>query len=325
MKASTFNGGVTKTSLGADFNNYFPIVIHSKIWDKTKPIRLLNQLVNQAFNKVNTNQIIKLNDKVQIFDHYLYIISELFNELAIDVFSESMFPCEEVLKGFAYLHHLLFVLEKDYPEMHNRSEQILDYFEANFRNRNKKVCGNIGILMTQYLMSKKNRNINCLVDELLTRNVLWSLKKPNECKDCVGYDPKEKLFYITDIKKWIDVTWNNSHVGMQRFAFQQLYNNKFNKETLDSMDNRFGQVEQSEIELFQKEVKNLCMWKNLNGIDGYKNFLEYFELSDNNLETRLKNAMQNSTKSGYHDFVISKEWKYSLNLIENANAKMKFR
>ena len=323
LKESTFNGGVTKTSLGADFNKCFPLVIHSKIWDKTKPIKMLDKLVNQAFSKVKTNQIIKLNDKLHIVDHYLYIISELFNELAVDVFAESMFPCEEVLKGFVYLHHLLLILARDYPEIDNKSEKILDYFEANIKNRDKKVCGNIGILMTQYLTSKKNRNINCLVDELLTRNVLWSLKKPNECNDCVGYDSRTQSFYITDMERWIDVTWNNSYIGMQRFAFQQLYNNKFNKETLNSMDERFGQVDQCEIELFQREVKKLCTWKNLNGREGYKTFLDYFNLNDDNLGDRLRNAMLNSTKAGYHAFVVSKEWKYALRSITDAVVKIK--
>lgn len=318
MKESTFKGGVAKTSVGADFNNCFPLVIHSKIWYKMNPIRILDSLINQEFSKVKTNQIIKLNDKVENFDHYLYIISELFNELAIDVFSESMFPCEEVLKGFVYLHHLLLVLEKYCPKLGQQTEKILDFFEQNSANRDKKVCGNIGILMTQYLTTTRPRNVNYLIDELLARNVLWSLKKPNECKSCVGYDAKKKQFYITDMEKWIDVTWNNSYVGMQRFAFQQLYNNKFHDETLDTLDKRFGQVEQYEIELFQKEVKNLCAWKNLKGKEGYKTFLEYFKLSDADLGDRLRVAMTQSEKAGYHSFVIAKEWKSSLNSITNA-------
>jgi hypothetical protein len=272
----------------------------------------LDELVNNVFSKVRTNQIIKLNDKVQTFDHYLYIISELFNELAIDVFSEAMFPCEEVLKGFVYLHHLLLVLEKEHPQLHLQGEKILDFFEKDKKNRDKKICGNIGILMTQYLMSNKTRDINCLVDELLSRNVLWSLKKPGECKGCIGFSSKADKFYIKDINKWIDITWTNSYIGMQRFAFQQLYNNKFSTETLKTMDQRFGQPDQKEIELFQKEVKNLCAWKNLDGKQGYKTFLGYFNLNDNNLEQRLNSAMDRSTEMGYHAFVLQKEWKYHL-------------
>lgn len=309
MKESTFRGGVRNTSVGSPFNNGFPLVIHSKIWNLTNPKRILDKLVSDVFSNVKTNQIIKLNDRVQTFDHYLYIISELFNELAIDVFAENMFPCEEVLKGFVYLHHLLLVLEKEYPQLQYQEEKILDFFEKNAQYRDKKMCGNVGILMTQYLTSKKKRDIGCLVDEMLSRNVLWSLKKPNECKDCVTFDLTQNKFRITNINKWINITWINSYIGMQRFAFQQLYNNKFSKETLETMDARFGQPDQKEIELFQKEVKNLCTWKNLNGRDGYKTFLNYFGLSDCDLEQRLTKAMDRSTALGYHAFVIQKEWK----------------
>lgn len=319
MKDSTFKAGIKQTSLGIDFNAGFPLVIHSKIWEKTNSKMVLDELTNKIFGNIKVNQIIKLYDKVEQFDHHLYIISELFNELAIDVFSESMFPCEEVLKGFIHLHHLLLVLEKDNPLIGHRQEKILDYFESNIMNRDKKVCPNIGILMTQYLVSKHKRNIEYLVDELLTRNVLWSLKKPNECIDCIGFNPNKKEFSITNMDKWIEVTWNNSYVGMQRFAFQQLYNNKFSGETLDSMDKRFGQVNQEEIELFQREVKQLCSWKILNGKAGYKAFFEYFGLNHVYIENKLINALNNSTKFGYHQFVITKEWKYSLDKITIKN------
>lgn len=319
MKESTFKSGVRKTSVSQDFNSVFPLVVHSKIFDTVQvPCqKILDDLVKTAFSQVKTNQILRLDDKITLYDHYLYIISELFNELAIDVFSEAMFPCEEVIKGFVYLHHLLLVLDSK-AKINQRSEQILDFFEKSSSNRDKKMCGNLGILMTQYLTSKKKRDIGLLIDEMLTRNVLWSLKKPNECKDCIGYNPGTKSFYITDMTKWINVTWQNSYVGMQRFAFQQLYNTKFSSETLESMDSRFGQVEQKEIEIFQKSVKDLCNWKNLPGKEGYKTFLEYFGLSDKDLSDRLKYAMAQSTKAGYHSFVITKDWKNALKGVTNA-------
>lgn len=317
MKDSTYRGGIKKTSVGQDFNCAFPLVIHSKIYNQLKSQKLLDDLVNMAFSKVRTNQIIKLDDKVNITDHYLYIISELFNELAIDVFSETMFPCEEVLKGFVYLHHMLLILDND-VKIGNRADQILDFFEKDNKNRDKKICGNLGILMTQYLISKKNRNFNHLIDEMLARNVMWSLKQTKECKTCLGFDSKTNKFYITDMKKWIDVTWKNSYIGMQRFAFQQMYNIKFASETLESMDKRFGQVSQNEIELFQKNVKDLCKWKDLSGVDGYKTFLGFFGLSDNDLADRLKNAMDRSSSIGYHSFVLQKEWKYSIKSITDA-------
>lgn len=81
------------------------------------------------------------------------------------------------------------------------------------------------------------------------------------------------------------------------------------------MDQRFGQVSQNEIELFQKNVKDLCKWKDMSGIDGYKTFLGFFGLSDNDLADRLKNAMEISTNIGYHSFILQKEWKYSIKSI----------
>ena len=117
------------------------------------------------------------------------------------------------------------------------------------------------------------------------------------------------------MKKWIDVTWKSSYIGMQRFAFQQMYNNRFCKETLDSMDKKFGQVDQQEIELFQAEVKNLCTWKNLKGEDGYKTYFAYFDVNIDTLETKLRDAIARSSRLGYHSFVVSKEWRSSLKSI----------
>lgn len=309
MKLSTFNGGIRKTSTSVDFNDCFPLLVHSRIADKLKPLRVLDDLVSKVFSRTRTNQIIKLGDKPQQSDFYLYIISELFNELAIDVFKDNMFPCEEVLKAFAYLHHMLLYIGRDDNKFLDKGENILDFFEKDDTNRDKKVCPNLGILMTQYLMSKKQRTFGALIDELLTRNVLWSLMKVKDCNGVVDYNITDKKFMITNMEKWIELTWKNSHAGMQRFAFQQLYNDRFNKESLQTMDDKFGLVPDTEIVVFQHEVKKLCNWNKLSGREGYKTFFEYFGLSIDDLEVRLTNALNRSSKLGYHDFIVNKEWK----------------
>ena len=310
MKHSTFTSGVRKTSVGNTFNNPFPVVVHSKIWDLLKPYPILDKLVSDTLGRVRKNQIIKLPDKVEKFDNYLYIISELFNELAINVFAGNMYPCEEVLKGFVYLHHLLLVLERDYKEIRQRTETILDYFEKDPKNRDKKICPNVGILMTQYLMSDKQRDNVKLVKEMFARNCLWSLMKPSECKNFVEWNKDKSKFVITDIEGWINVTWKNSYIGMQRFAFQQLYNNEFSKVSLDEMDTRFGTVEDKEISLFQNKVKELNNWGKLKGRKGYQAFFEYFNLDGMNkdLENEIYEALERSTQLKYHDFVIKRNW-----------------
>lgn len=150
---------------------------------------------------------------------------------------------------------------------------------------------------------------------MVARNVLWSLKKNFECAGIVDYDIKAKKFIITDMNKWIDLTWVSSHIGMQRFAFQQLYNSKFNKETLENLDAKFGLVDQDTITLFQQEVKKLCDWKKLSGKVGYKTFLKYFDIdiTDDQLGKLLQIALDQSTTAGYHKFVEQKEWKSYIN------------
>jgi hypothetical protein len=308
MKKSTFDNGVKKTSMGIDFDNCIPLVIHSKIWNYHQSIDVLRNIVDQTC-KSKINSIIKLNNAATINDHYLYIISELFNELAIDVFSETMFPCDEVLKGFMYLHHLLLLLGNNDSEFEQCHEKLLDMFESQNKYRDKKICPNLGILMTQYLLTKKDRDYNILIDELLTRNVLWSLKKVSECKDCVKYDIIEEKFLIIDLEKWINVTWKNSYMSLQRFAFQQSYNDRFHRETISSLDERFGQVSEMEIDFFQKEIKDLQTWKNLDGVEGYQIFFKYFNLDIFKLEEKIYYAMEKSTQNGYHSFLINREWK----------------
>lgn len=317
MKYATFKEGIRKTSLGVEFNSVIPLVLHSNIWSKKNPKIILDNLTVATIGQQKHNQIIFMKNPADLIDHELYLISDLFNQLAVDVFSDAMFPCEEVLKCFMHLHHLLAVLTKDCPSLQNKIEQILDQYEKFPNNRQKKSCGNLGILMTQYMMTKKDRDIGLLVEEVLARNVLWSLKKPETCLSCVGYN---KDFYITDINEWINTTWTNSSTGLQRFAFQQLYNKTFKNETLSSLDKRFGHVTQEEIELFQKQVKEICSWKSLNGLEGYAAFFNCFNMSTTTLKAKLQNAFSTSTKCGYHKFVVN-DWGYNLKAIENAKIK----
>lgn len=329
MKYNTFKSGVRKTSLTQDFSHVFPIVFNSKIADKKNVMKLLEDISNEVFSKTRTNQIIKTLDKPTTIDFIIYIIAELFNELAIDVFKEDMFPCEEVLKAFTYLHHMLLYIDSK-NDVRSKFNKILDKFNES-NNQNKKVCPNVGVLMTTYLLTNNKYNYELLIKEMFGRNVLWSLinvkdcvnsgrtkkvdKNGNICKDkiIVDYDVNDNKFKIIDLDAWIDLTWKNSHVGMQRFAFQQLYNNKYNNETLETLDSKYGMPLDEDINIFQSEVKKICNWNKLDGRNGYKEFLEYFSLKEDKLDEYMIASFELSTLNGYHDHIIKKEWKSYIN------------
>ena len=91
------------------------------------------------------------------------------------------------------------MLGKDYPDILKRSEQILDFYEKSIDNRSKRNCPNLGILITQYLMSQKKRDIYHLIDEMFARNCLWSLNDKYACSGIVVYDDSTQNFKIVDI------------------------------------------------------------------------------------------------------------------------------
>lgn len=340
MRISTFDTGVRKTSIGVDFNQCLPLVIHSRIWDSTKSMAILHKMVTSTLGKLQAQPIVRIKDKVQIYDSYLFVIAELFNEMAIEVFKGDVFPCEEVMRGFVYLHHLLLVIKRDHPQIIARADEILDSFEGG--QTNKKECPNLGILMTLYLLSTKERGYETLIHEMFARNCSWALGDPRGLAEVVKYsphnvmlpkkktEPEEKEeddgwmsgrkkkqtkkqsgqanFRIEDMDRWIDKSWVQSHAGMQRFAFQQLYNVRFKNETLESMDSKFGQVSQEEIELFQKRVKELNAWAQLPGRQGYKAFLDYFGTPDTTLEADLKVALDRSSVEGYDGYTVKRFW-----------------
>ena len=153
---------------------------------------------------------------------------------------------------------------------------------------------------------------------MFTRNCAWALDSPGTMRGIVRYEPHQVTlpsgkkgianFVIEDMVRWINKSWDQSHAGMQRFAFQQLYNDRFSGETLESMDAKFGQVKQEEIELFQKHVKELEAWTKLSGRQGYFAFLQYFGMTDQNLEKDLSVAIDASSVAGYDSFTVKKNW-----------------
>jgi hypothetical protein len=98
---------------------------------------------------------------------------------------------------------------------------------------------------------------------------------------------------------------------MQRFAFQQLYNERFKDETLESMDDMLGTVSDKEIAVFQKAVKDIGKWKDLKGFQGYKTFMNYFgiKITKAKLKPMMYAALDRSTELKYHDWILGKFWR----------------
>lgn len=129
MKLSTFNDGIRKSSLNCEFNAYIPVVIHSNIWNKNNHEEKLEEFTKKILGRIRTYKLINLKCKPEMYDHYLYIISSIFNELSIGIFNENAYPCEEILKGFTMMHHLLLILNKKYP-IEDRCIEIIDHLES---------------------------------------------------------------------------------------------------------------------------------------------------------------------------------------------------
>ena len=130
----------------------------------------------------------------------------------------------------------------------------------------------------------------------------------DKAKVAIDWNIRKKGFEIVDMEKWIELTWKNGRIGMQRFAFQHLYNKTFSKETLESMDEKFGFISQEDIETFQRNVKIINNWNKLEGKKGYEAFYKYFGLEYGDMYKKQIAALNRSDKLGYHSFVIKKKW-----------------
>lgn len=310
MRMSTYESGVRKTSLGKTFDSCFPVMIHSKYWDHRGYGKVLYDMAKKVFGRARTNPIVRVKRKVDMDDFQLYILSELFNELAIDMFHNNMFPCEEVLKAFNYLHHIMLKLNQAGNLVVNRCNEYLDRFEEGVEWRSKKNTPNLGVLMTQYLFSNKTRDYGHLIDEVLARNILWTLQSPREVyKKVVDIDTATGDFKIIDMDGWIEQTWKDTCVGKQRSAFQHEYNNRFKGYTLEHYDNGLGCIIKKDIIGFQTAVKRITSWGQLSAKEGYKKYFEFFGVTEMDLENRMRKALVRSKEMKYHDFIKNTKWK----------------
>lgn len=300
----TFDTGVRINSYGTPFKLFFPVVIHSSLWHKSKSIDQLKKLITGT---LGTTESVQTIDYAQTgkhisatnLDHYIYVIANMFNNLAIQMFSGKVFPCEEILKCFASLHHILLILRSQTGTFDDKNNLIITTFEESLNNRRKNVTPNLGILLSIYLVATCEKNMDHLLNELFARNVLWCIKD-SESSFAIKKNGHKKS--ISNFGKWMTVLGKTSRVGIQRFAFQQLYNNIFGKMTLEDFDTNLGQPTNDQMVKFQTEVKTILNWNNDDPMKMYMEFLNYFGITctEKEVEIRLRNAFQSSENAKYH-------------------------
>jgi len=172
------------------FNMFLPLILcpdHAKRARKT--------LVESLRKIANKKELTSIPDVV------LYVLPKLMNTMIVSMmqgktdetkFYVESFISERALLGYCSFHHMLLFFANEYPAIQTRIDSIVEKFMASPDDQQKSVVPDLGEFLALMSLSKHSWNelAKPLLKELLTRNVLWTLKKhPN----FVGAPGPEKI------------------------------------------------------------------------------------------------------------------------------------
>jgi len=236
---------------------------------------------------------------------HVYSSDYIFNELGISIFNNLKHPCEEIIKIFMYIHHLLLYLSNSDPTYSGMCDRLLDYFYDNSDTRHKKKTPHMGIIMSLKLLSKKERDPMILIEESFSRHCMWAIKNNGyNIKKCLSWG--KSGLEIKNMKIWKKYLWDSCKTGLQRSYFQVVYEDLFGSETLESMDMRFGSPSENEIQIFQKKIKEIMNWETIDPTEGYIKYFSIFniEMTESILDKLLIKSLFKSTANKYHDHLM---------------------
>lgn len=313
MKWSTFRRRIRKTSTGREFNTCAPLVIHSYIWERVKSIKVLDR-ITETFKTVNERNMIMNYRQAGRLEHYLYIVLELFNNLAESAYTKRRMRCEEIVRGFYYLHHLLLLLLQK-ESLRSIVDEMKEYFYTSEMNRSEEICPKIGVFMGLLIVDGRD-GVNesmIIMEEIIIRGTVKLLLRPLKCTDVINYDEEELTIY--DIKSWLELLWDEINGMCQRLAFQIAYNEIFDNETLETIDSCYGMMTEKSLILLMREIKYIYTLSKKNGLEEFERFIRYKCGTKINMNEKMRKIFDDIVKNKLHyDILIIKcEWEKARN------------
>lgn len=275
-----------RSSLGHKFNNRFPVIIHSNIWEKTDSISLLQELTLTLCSSIYVNPVIKINRHLYIEDLYLYTISKLINNMVLDLFTGTLPSCNETLTAFFRLHHLLLYLKHNNDRILIIVEEFFDVFRCQPIYNKHEICPNFDVLLPLNLIGFTNINYNDIFTDILYDHLTIILKIIVDYDSFVLYDVENNVNIIDRNSNILHKTWHYNKKILKKLAFHYTYYQMFKDLTLGLFDDNLGIIDDNLILLLKDNLDNITK------VESFVDIANILDISENALYDKIDTIVQ---------------------------------
>ena len=233
-------------------------------------------------------------------DMIVRIYTKILGFLAMEILVENSSISNRHVKTFVHIYRSFRAMLDYYPEAQQKLEEQINKYINEPNHRIKENTPNLKDLLTCVLMSEQKNIFEKIklpyIEEAMDRNIFWSLQALPELEELINSSS------IDDIRA--KVCFNAKITSNRIFLlYSQLYDLLFLKNSLgtkefnEKLDSNYGTLSEKETFLFQKTLKTILK------IDTYDKYFELLKLpvpNQDELNTKLKKAFQNSLSKGYH-------------------------
>jgi ubiquitin-protein ligase/Ran GTPase-activating protein (RanGAP) involved in mRNA processing and transport len=280
---------VRKDMIGQNFTHWFPLYFG------VKEEQFLH-LCKKTISLIATGSTKNFSPAL-IFN----IIPKFFLSLVTDITSENVANSSRSLKILMHIYRIMLYLIEKYPEVLKEFEDRVTKFIEDPLSRHKDITNSLGDLLIYVTLSQKHKIdqlLPCYMEEQMDRQIFWILQAIPELEDLIESSTIDDVRGKVCFKSFIV----GAHILLFFFYFNRKIIHKPTKSAKDIsmyLDSNYGNINDEEIDVHQKEIQKILKIDNFN--DYYK-FLEIKPLSDKEVNEKLKQAYNNSLNKRYHGF-----------------------
>lgn len=287
VSKEAFNNGTRNSSTKKPFEFWFPILTHTDMWAQVKPEFVSSmKKIGEAINcKKSTAEIV------------FKVCSSIMNTLVVEIMNNknNLTANDKFVDGYFAIFRLIMQYAQDDKDLVKYADSELTRFKNNPDKRNKTYVQNMGELLIFLLVSStikwKDIAAECIA-EIDARNVFWyavgTYNNRAKCPELLNTnaipDRAVKVFNATEVSR---------QLVMYQVRFSQVAKS-LTTEILDSNNGLAPMELRVELKDTYKEISKIS------DLNGYFKWLSLPELTNEQHNARLIEAIKSSERSGYH-------------------------
>jgi hypothetical protein len=281
-----------RTSLGYDFNDRFPIIIHSKLWNNSDSLIELQKITLDLCNNIYTNPIISVNRNLYPEDLCIFTISKLFDSLIIDMINNNLPLCDDILAVLPRLHHLFEYLKVNNHMIITIVEETLDIYRSCDNVNRTYICPNLGILCVVNLLGITKIDYSIIFEDFLHRTINNILSSSLNKDKYTKYDLVNNKFVLDNsgndiITKIVSKTIND----LKHFAIHKIYYDYLNHMDLQEYDKIFGTIDRNILLSLKKDIETIKKWDINQPHNVMQQFISILNIEDIDIEMYLNKSI----------------------------------